>query len=263
MDQKPLSFPTDARAVRRIEEVLGPVFTRRDLERRGLGDRPLISRLLRSGYLRRASRGVYEVAEEPRVKISHEFVLALSIPSTKDAAYISWRSALAHYGLTEQMAKVVYVAVTATRPDARVGGTRVKFVIQGKDRRYDIRDVPLSGTKVRMVSPEKAVIDGLDRPDFSGGLDEVVRALASRSQLDYVRLVDLAGRHPSGTLIRRLGYLMTALQLGDPTPLLRRISRSDKPMRLDLDEEQRGPVDKQWQVIDNVGRAEIRDWVHL
>ncbi len=260
MDQKQLSFPSDAKAVRRIEGALGPVFTRRDLERRGLGDRPLISRLLRSGYLRRASRGVYEIAEAPQVKISHEYVLALAIPSTTDDAYISWRSALAYYTLTEQMAKVVYVAVAATRPDASVGGARVKFVIQGKDRRYDIRDVPLSGTKVRMVSPEKAVIDGLDRPDLSGGLDDVVRALASRSQLDYAHLVELAGRHPSGTLGRRLGYLMTVLELGDPAPLRRRISRSNKPMRLDLDEERHGPVDKEWQVIDNVGIAEIRDW---
>jgi predicted transcriptional regulator of viral defense system len=260
MNQKQDAFPSEARTVRQIEQALGPAFTRRDLERRGLADRALLSRLLRAGYLRKASRGVYEVVEAPKVKIAHEFVLALAIPSPRDDAYISWRSALAHWGLTEQMAKVVYVAVVDSRPDARVSGSHVQFVVQGKDRRYDIRDVSLSGTSVRMVTPEKAVIDSLDRPGLSGGLSEVVKALASRSQLDYARLVSLALRHPSSTLVRRLGYLMTVLHLGDPSPLRRRVGATDKPMRLDLDGDPAAEVDKEWRVIDNIGAADIRDW---
>jgi predicted transcriptional regulator of viral defense system len=260
MNQKPDAFPSEARAVRRIEMALGPAFTRRDLERRGLADRALLSRLLRSGYLRRVSRGVYEVVEAPKVRIAHEFVLALAIPSPREAAYISWRSALAHYGLTEQMAKVVYVAVVNSHPDARVSGARAHFVAQRTDRRYDIREVTLSGASIRMVSPEKAIIDSLDRPELSGGLGEVVRALASRSQLDYARVVSLALLHPSGTLVRRIGYLMTVLHLGDPSPLRQRVGARDKPMRLDLDEDRTGEVDREWRVIDNIGVADIRDW---
>jgi predicted transcriptional regulator of viral defense system len=260
MNQKAVAFLSEARAVRQIEQVLGPAFTRRDLERKGLGDRALLSRLLRAGYVRKVSRGLYEVVEAPRVRIAHEFVLALAIPSSGDDAYISWRSALAHYGLTEQMARVVYVAVAASRLGVKVSGARVQFVIQGKDRRYDVRDVSLSGTSIRMVSPEKAVIDGLDRPDLSGGLGEVVGALASQSQLDYAHLIPLALEHPSGSLVRRLGYLMTVLHLGDPSPLRGRVGARDKPMRLDLDGDRAGEIDKQWQVIDNVGVAGIRDW---
>jgi len=253
------AFPSVARSLRDVQRALGPVFARRELERAGLGDRALLERLVRAGYVRRASRGLYEIVEEPRVRIAHEFVLALGAVPASEEAYISWRSALAHWGLTEQMPRVVYVAVQHPRLQARLGGARVQFVVQAPARRYDLREAVVSGSPVRIASAEKAVLDALDRPDLSGGLDEVVRALASRSSLDYGHLVGLGLRHPSAALARRLGYLMTVLGLSDPGALLARVRPGDNPLRLDLDGPATDAYDRAWRVIDNVGASDLRD----
>jgi len=235
------------------------VFTRRDVEREGLADREALERLVRAGYVRTVRRGVYEIVEQPRVVIAHEFVLALAqLPSSEDP-YISWRSALSHWGLTEQLSKVIYVAVRRPRPAPKLGGVgRIELVVQSDSRRYGIAEMTVSGTTIRIATPEKAVLDSLDRPDLSGGLEEVVRAVSSRASLDYDRLVDLALRHPSETLARRLGYLLHVLSLGDPEPLRVRVKRTKRPVRLDLDEPAVVGYDPEWRVIDNVGVEALR-----
>jgi predicted transcriptional regulator of viral defense system len=254
--------PSAARTVREIQRVLGSVFSRRDVKREGLADRATLERLVRAGYVRAVRRGVYEIVEQPRVVIAHEFVLALALLPSSEDAYVSWRSALSFWGLTEQLSKVIYVAVRRPRPAPKLGGVgRVELVVQSESRRYGITEVSVSGTPIRIATPEKAALDSLDRPDLSGGLGEVVRAVSSRASLDYDRLVDLALRHPSETLGRRLGYLMHVLSLGDPEPLRARVKRTKRPVRLDLDESAVAGYDADWRVIDNVGVESLREMI--
>jgi predicted transcriptional regulator of viral defense system len=257
---KTVTDRADARTVREVQRVLGSVFSRRDLEREKLADRAALERLVRSGYVRTVRRGVYEIVEQPRVVIAHEFVLALGqLPSSEDP-YISWRSALSHWGLTEQLSKVIYVAVRRPRPAPKLGdGGRIELVVQRESCRYGTTEIVVSGTPVKITTPEKAVLDSLDRPDLSGGLEEVVRALTSRTSLDYDRLVGFALRHPSETLARRLGYLMHSLSLGDPEPLRVRVKRAKRPVRLDLDEPTVAGYDPGWRIIDNVGVEALRE----
>lgn len=230
-------------------------------ERSQIASRPALDRLVRAGYLTRVDRGIYAIAERPSPQAPHPFVLATA-RLDEEPCYISWWSALVHHDLTEQMPLVVYVAVTRPHRPRHIGGTEVRYVVQGRDRFYGYRPVSLPSGKVRVASAEKAVLDSLDRPELAGGLREVVKALASPWGLDRDHLVRMALRHPSDALVGRLGYLMTVLGVGDPRPLLVRRRRGGALIPLDVSapEDARSVVDPTWRVADTIDPERLISW---
>ncbi|HET7182228.1 MAG TPA: type IV toxin-antitoxin system AbiEi family antitoxin [Candidatus Limnocylindrales bacterium] len=235
----------------------------RPVDVQGLADRAALERLVRAGFIRRARHGLYEIVEQPLVSLPSEMVLALAGVPSAEEPYISWRSALVFHGLTEQLPRAIFIAVRKPRRSRRVGGARVQYVVQVDAKRYDVITAPLTGASIRVATREKAVLDCLDRPELSGGLPEIVRALSLRGQLDLNHLLDLALRYPSDALVRRLGFLLEALGLTNAKRLLKRVSPQDKPLLLDLEGLPDGEINQRWRVRDNVGRDEISDWTDL
>ncbi len=64
---------------------------------------------------------------------------------------------------------------------------------------------------------EKTIVDCLDRPDLSGGLDQVGNALVSADgDLDWDRTTMYLRRFGSGAVVKRYGFLVEALGLTHP-----------------------------------------------
>jgi predicted transcriptional regulator of viral defense system len=222
---------------------------------------PALRRMLRAGYIARVSRGVYTILERPEL-LSEDSLLLATAPYADMPHYVSWRAALSRHELTEQDPLAVSVAIRNRRERRRIGDLRVRPVFQSAERFYGFKKMTTpSGSAVSIATPEKAIIDSLDRPDLAGGLPEVVKALGRRWAYDPAKLVSLAMRFPSHATAARLGYLMSALEVGDPRPLGARVRRKSAPVLLDV-VEQEGPIsiDQTWRVTDNVGIETLRAW---
>lgn len=206
-------------------------------------------------------RGIYTIVEEPRPH--REDGLGLATAALRDTPhYVSWRSALAYHELTEQEPKTITVATRERRFPRRIGELRVQPVLQSPERFYGYRKTKLpAGSTANIASPEKAIIDSLDRPDLVGGLNEAVKALGRTWAYDPDELVKAAKRFPSKATVARLGYLMNRLGIGDPGALRGLVRRKSEPVLLDLlgDEPLTKP-DSEWRVADNVGQATLREW---
>jgi predicted transcriptional regulator of viral defense system len=220
-------------------------------------DRLERAKLARRGQVVRVGRGVYQSTARQDLVGIHPYK-AIAGVLAGEPYFISWWSALAFHGLTEQQPLTIHVAVQSQHRPQMLASYEVNFVRLVPERFIGIRTVDLDGVQVRIASPERAVIACLDRPDLGGGLPEVVRALINPS-LDHAALVRLAGRYPSHALARRLGYLMSVLEVGDPEPLRGRRGRSGYTP-LDAALAASGAVDTRWQVLDNVGAEVIRRW---
>ena len=157
------------------------------------------------------------------------------------------------------------MAVTRRHRDRRVGPLRIHPVIQSHGRFYgqEARKTDLGG-ELWIASPEKAIIDSLDRPDLGGGLREVVKTLGTTGY-DPARLGALARRHPSEALVARLGYLLTVLDSPVRDDLLDLVRRRRPPVRLDIESGPGGVaiVDSTWRVLDTIGPDAIRAWARL
>lgn len=239
--------------VRRLAEA-GPTFPMRAAIEAG-ATRAAIQRLVRAGLVAPVSHGIYTIVERPEPAFD-ELLGVATAPVRGELHYVSWWAALAHHGLTEQDPLVVSVAVRARHRERFVGGARVRFIVQSKDRFYGYRASRSGGAPVKIASPEKAIIDSLDRPDLAGGLGEVVKALAS-NQYDMPALISTAQRYPSRATAQRLGYLVEALDLTAADALLDRVVRAGPKVQLDLRGDAAGEPHPRWWILDNVGAERL------
>lgn len=253
----------DVDLLQRLESAYGRTFDVSQVADR-VALRPSLRRLVRAGYLANVGRGVYTILERPHAPtLVDDDELRLATAALGDTPhYVSWRAALSRHNLTEQDPKTIAVALRVRRTSRSVGDLKVRPVYQSTDRFYGFRTVRVpSGGSIRLATPEKAILDSLDRPDLGGGLPEVVKALGRTSSYDAKDLVGLARRYPSQATVARLGFLMTVFGIGDPSPLQNQVRRKGPPVTLDLLESEAGAsLDSTWRVSDNVGVDTLRAW---
>jgi len=227
--------------------------------------------LARSGWVRRARRGLYLVDETERGGAApHPFAVATALV---DPSAISHWSALAHHGLTEQVPRIVTASTTkdvvtprmragrkdASRPDEAastwdVGGLKIRYVRVRPEQFWGIDDVWVDEfSRVSITDRERTLLDGFVAPEVFGSLHEVVGALEEHvTEVDLARLVEYALRYGQGATIKRLGYVLE--QLGTDSKVIRPLL--DAPVRgyrlLDPQGLARGSHVTRWRIRDNV-----------
>ena len=187
---------------------------------RGRATRDALERLVRKGWLERIAKGKYLIVpleagpERTWTESAHVIAGALVSPSM-----VSYWSALAYWNLTEQVPRVTYVQTTS-RKEARaptVLGMRFRIVRVKPRKLFGGHRYYSRGRPVLVTDREKTIVDCLDRPDLSGGVEEVARALlAADGDLDWVRITAHLDRFGSGAVVKRLGFLAQHLKLAHP-----------------------------------------------
>lgn len=232
----------------------------------------VLHELTRSGWIRRARRGLYLIDETDRGgPAPHPFAIATAL--VEPSAISHW-SALAHHGLTEQIPQIV----TATTPKdivtpgmrspradgaARssgggsiwdVAGLTIRYVRVRPDQFWGVERVWVDEfSRVPITDRERTILDGFVAPEVFGSLQEVVGALQEHlGEVEVPRLVTYALRYGKGATIKRLGYVLE--QAGVGPELLQPLQ--DAPIRgyrlLDPQGPDQGPHVTQWRLRDNV-----------
>src|SRR5438128_3777219 len=129
----------------------------------------VIESLRRKGWLERATWGEYLLIppEQGPEALGDSNLLALS-SRIADPYYIGFSTAAAHYGLTTQYRKVIFV-VTPVRLRAReVGEARVRIVNPSANKFFGFEPPDVLGYKVMISVREKTAIDCPVRPTLAG-----------------------------------------------------------------------------------------------
>jgi len=225
--------------------------------------RKAVERLVDSGHLHRLQAGRYaftsDSARSARLMdldpVAEAILRRLEIPY-----YLSWHSALWYHGLVDQQSRRVYVAVDRRKREAKVGSGVVQFVfISGKDKFFGGEEVTDLEWPVNIARPEKAIIDGFDRPRYASSVPVVAEALrrgVAEGIVDPARLVDDALRFDSPHLNRRLGFFMDLFDLPGTEELALRTGRGPAiPLdaRRRYAKGERPPASRRWQVLEDPG----------
>jgi len=185
-----------------------------------LGDRRkaknAVRRLVFKGWLQRASRGHYAFLPPDwgAEKVEDYDVLLLAAWSV-DSGYIGWWSAASRHGFTTQVPHVVYVATERRMDPREIQGNPVQYIRLPPRKFFGWQDTFSSGRSFRMSSPEKTVVDCVERPDLCGGPTELARIVGSAAaSLLPEALIETAIRFGTISLYQRLGYLLDAAAPG-------------------------------------------------
>lgn len=186
----------------------------------GKATRDALDRLVGKGWLERIEKGKYLIvplqAGPDRVWTEDAFVIARYLVEPSAVAY--W-SALHYWNLTEQVPRITHVQTTARKENRRptILGMRFRIIRVQPRKFFGNRMEETTGSSIRVTDREKTIIDCLDRPDLSGGVGEVAKALKEGDgEFDWSRVTEYLGRFGSGTVVKRIGFLVESGGLKHP-----------------------------------------------
>ena len=218
-------------------------------------------RLVRKGWLERLRPGLFQFIPADRGREA----IADTNPLLAGAAllrpyFFSFGTACTHHGLTEQVFAEVYIACRQRRRQEVIRGTRYLFPYMSEHRFFGFKETLVLGATVQMATPERALLDALDRPRYAGGLAEVSMMVGrSMKELSSDGLADMVERWGESALAQRLGYFAD-LHGVELQPALRAVlERLVRPGgKVLLGPRGRwgttGPLIRAWNIIENLPR---------
>jgi len=215
-----------------------------------------LERLKRKGWILRIKRGLYITVplfagEETNPQV-HEFHVAMHLVSP---AAISYWTALNHHGMTEQLPRTVFITTNhfVRYPPEKVLWFSYKIVSLRPHRYFGIVQDWIDDGPFSITDKEKTIIDGLDLPEYVGGVGEIAKALrAFWKQLNGEKLFQYAVRIGNAAVVKRLGFLLETMKLDEAGSLRREAQRSKGFPLLDPLLPRRGKHSRRWGLLVNV-----------
>jgi predicted transcriptional regulator of viral defense system len=155
-------------------------------------------------------------------------------------AALSHRSAFVFHGLTDDLPKDITavmpilgragltapgtdlldwetLAFAPGRPVLRILDRPVHWTRIGTARYFGLREYAPRGYPIRVTTPERTLLDAVQNPDLSGGIENVLRAwVRARDLLDLNSLVADVNRLGIAVLRQRVGYILEEIGLPHP-----------------------------------------------
>lgn len=239
------------------------LFTREALSEALEGRRPStidahLARWRRQGRVVRVKNGVYvrsEPEESSRPSSLPDFV-ALASRMAPDAA-AAYHTALEAHGFAQSLfERLTFVTWTRAKPvdfmGRRFAPVRPRGPL-GKRAGGEpwVELVDRAGLEVRVTSVERTVVDVLDRPSISGGVEEVWRSLAAVPAIDPEPLLEYVRVLGSHTVAARVGYFLDTRreELAVPGATLEELELMRPRQAVYLDRSLGGGLDRRWNLI--------------
>jgi predicted transcriptional regulator of viral defense system len=184
----------------------------------------VLSRLESKGWLERVQHGSYMIVplDAGAERIWSEDALAVGTFLAPEGAAAYW-TAVRHWNWTTQLPRIVTFATPKRRFNMHPVALSVqyRFVLVKPAKIFGVATCRENALAVRVTDRERTVVDMMDRTDLCGGIAEVVESLRlAWPQLDYDRLTGRVREFGSGTVPKRLGFLVEHLGLEVPSSSL-------------------------------------------
>jgi predicted transcriptional regulator of viral defense system len=217
--------------------------------------RQFLERLQTKGWIRRIRRGRFAViplsSGDDRTPQLHEFIVAMELVSPAAIAY--W-SALSHHGMTEQLPRTVFVATNhpVRRPPGEVLGVTYKVISLRPEKFFGVVKDWINEMPFMVTDKEKTIIDGLDLPQYVGGVAEIAKVLSiGWTQLDESKFRNYVTKIGNSAVAKRLGFLMETLGLGNVEALRKVVTLASGFSPLDPTLPRKGRYNRQWGLLVN------------
>jgi predicted transcriptional regulator of viral defense system len=219
-------------------------------------------RLVQKGWFERLRRGVFQLipAERGREAVADTNPF-LDVEIFHQPAFYSFGTACSHFGFTDQVFAEMYLATTKPRSPEEIRGKKYIFPAMQKERFFGCEETQVLGRKALMATPERAILDALDRPQYAGGLAEVSRIIKRAGpKLNFERLVEYARTWNESALVQRLGFFLDLHQVELPKDVREKLKSLVKPSnKIYLAPRGRWNVpaklNSEWIVVENVPKG--------
>lgn len=226
--------------------------------------RQLLSDMAKRGLLMRLKKGLYYIIpyEKDAESFMPDWHLIAECLVNDAEHYIAYYSALQLHNLIVQPSLKEQIVVSQQiRPSLlKIKNVPFQFIFHNKDHFFGFKKIWVDPFhKVTCSDLEKTFIDCLFKPDYSGGIVEIARALyISKDKLNFNTLVEYAGKFNSQAVLKRLGFLIETLEI--KTDIIDQLHKSITKSYVLLDTElpKTGKMVGRWSIQQNIETETIR-----
>jgi predicted transcriptional regulator of viral defense system len=163
--------------------------------------------------------------------------------------YVALLSAAAHHGASHQAVQIFQVITDRHVEDRDFGRIRLRFYRSGFVSQTPVEAVNTPTGTMAVSTQESTVVDLLERPGESGGLNTVATVVREIGALSGATLGDLSALRPR-THARRLGWMLSQFRNDVDVERLRGLAMpsSGKPSLLAAGGPRRGGIDHDWGI---------------
>jgi len=227
--------------------------------------RQLISDMVKRGLLMRIRNGLYYIIpfdQNPETFMPDWHLLAS--PLTKGYEYyIGYYSALQlHQLITQPSLTEMIVTNHQLKPSViKVRDVTFQFIYHNKTHFFGTTEIWAdSFDKVMCSDLEKTFVDCLFKPEYGGGIVEIGKALfQARTIIDFEKLLDYCKQFSSQAVIKRLGFLLELLKIGEPIIEKLQDLKTTSYILLDTEMEKDGKNLSRWNIRQNVDSETIEN----
>lgn len=162
-----------------------------------------VMRYIKQGKIKQIKKGLYALVDPSTNEI---YATCFQIASRLfDDSYFSYHEALEYYGLSNQsfVSSFTYLSHTYAK-ELEFEGVRYKAKKSACHLQIFDR---LKEEGVRVVSLERAIVDAIDCPSLSGGIEEIEYALENAPDLNLLLVEELLEYYKKDYLYRKVGFL--------------------------------------------------------
>ncbi len=230
--------------------------------------RQLLSDMTKRGLLMRLRERVYFIIpyEQNAESFMPDWHLVAGHLVSDANYYIGYYSALQiHNLITQPSLKEQIVVSKQMRPSMiKIKKIPFQFIYHNKTHFFGVKNIWIDNFhKVQCSDLEKTFIDCLFKPNYAGDLAEIAKALyASRDTINFKTLLGYAKKFNSQAVIKRLGFLLELLEIGNGiTQQLQKI-KTPSYVLLDPGLPRSGKMISRWSVQQNLGTETIRSAIY-
>lgn len=199
-----------------------PVFTREELAqgigkgraaRRSTVDSSL-GRYQRAGRIGRVKRGVFFVAGPGETAATSPVDFLLIASRLAPDAVLGYHTALEAHGYAQSVyERLFFLTERKSKPvmfRGRLFTPVAPPLVLQRRRESDTftTEVERRGVACRVTTLERTLVDALDRPDLTGGLEEAWRSLSAIPLLDLAHVLEYVGVRHVATLAAKVGLFL-------------------------------------------------------
>ncbi len=174
------------------------------------------------------------------LKDTDEFIIATAI---NPPSYISFLTALNYYGFSDNTPSQIFLVTTKYSKKIN----NLKYVSFSKKRFFGYHSIG----EIVIAEKEKAIIDSLLLPKYSGGIKEIMNCLeASIKTIDKNKLINYAVQMQSKAVLRRLGFMLEKIGYKKNLKLLKKIGKGYE--LLDPGLKRKNNLNKTWLLDANI-----------
>jgi len=222
-----------------------------------------ISDLVKRGVVIRIKSGVYLIPQAGRehMQLSSWPIIARELLGNV-YYFISHYSAMRLHGMTTHPSMKVYVTSSRRKRSKTIHNISYHFIYSKPEHLWGEMSYWVTKQEMVIVSDiERTLLDGFDRPEFCGGLKDVIRALWSKqSEINWKRLLEYAEKFRTKAAVKRLGFVLDMLAIGgDITSSLAELAiPSNNYILLDPSAKREGKYMKRWYIRVNANIDELK-----